>query len=985
MSWEKLVNIDKIKELILKTKVPFTDGSFYPRLFNLIVKEKRVSKNALQSICEEEYGDISRRADLSNVQESVSIRNVLRTRKLASYLVNDKGEISLEDIDAAIQYLKNSLYSLGPDRQNDACREELVLNVLMKLKEDRDLFNLLKNVSKPHQSRDIEEIIRCTLDLPQNMNITDVHAKRAVFSSLICYLRQSVGSCFGTAPAIIIHDEQPKQFLRDINELFGTGQLKRTFGGVEYSVPISSSWGIGNLKKQLVFGEAIPDEISFCPGLINALEAASLFSENFKLKDKIAEARKGIGTAYQKLKGPNQYVVTNMEELLRTILLNHFNLKEEDLANYLRREKLTHGASLFVQMPSSVPATSQNVEKFIKQFESAKTAFKALEANALLKSWEFTLASFSENKAGFTTWNLYSSLGFKQNEKGGLGETLYQILKDKLDESNRKVHDFQDEYDQAYSHVKYLETRMRTASTEKDIEWMKIEYQSKVNEFHFLEEMRNKLHNKAKRLANLFDLLIDIFMYFFPQYFQEVYDASMHDITPNQYDDSPAGFRLLYKYGRGNTAQWKQIYTADEFTEALISFFTSTESEIKNSADMEGLEEEFSEIVTAIVLKIRSPEFLETAFARMAAAHHTAIISNPLANLDKIEKKPWAYVSGGSMVTLVSTYYRREGKPNEVSRWVESPTELLNFLLDMLKQLPKDIKEEYSKNSNKSMLMHSPTHAFLLKPGFPLFKNAWQSDLFTYTYIRDKIILPRERFIRQMILDEEMMDFFIEELIAAYPDNYRETFRSSLKPIYKTLSPPEFREHLLDQLRRDRKLSYHGRPLFSKETIDSQLYSMLPLFPISELKKFVEAVFNELPKDPDFAKEKFDEVFESIYYSGKNVRIISSTKLQEVCKLMICLLKSSTSFPINYHSLIAKACQNLGLSMPEPLLIADTNWVKDYFGFTVNPGTCDFEFWRFDPTATIGSPMAGWESWLNGTRRDLTWGVLNRPHEYHLT
>lgn len=982
------MDIKKINEIISKVKVPFTDASFYPRLYNLILKETKLkSDDEFRALCEEEYGDISRRADLTKIQESSSLRNVLRSRAFANFLINDKGEIYTDLLSSQIETFKKTLYSLGPNRQYDSVRQELILKVLQSLVDDREIQTLLKTVSKPYLNKDAEEIIRNTLNLSQNQTITESHTKKAVLSAYICYLRQSVGSCFGTAPAIVIHNEQPKTFLRDIVELLGTSRLKRTYGGVEYSVPLSSNWGIGDLKKQFIFSDDLNVEknnIWYSPGLINALDAVSIFPENFKLKDKVEKAKELCLAAFSQLKDKSNYLVINMEELLRAILLNQYQLKEEDIIAYQAKERLLSKGSLLISTPQNTVTTniSSHVPKFLNQLELAKTAFKILVDNALLKSWEFTISSFSENKAGFTNWNLYASLGFKANESHGIGETIYEMLKEKLDESNRKVHDFQNEYEQAFSHVKYLETRMRTTSTENELKYLKIEYQSRVHDFHFLEEMRDKLHAKAKRLASLFDLLVDIFMYLFPQYFQEVYDAGMQDIAASQYDDSPAGFRLLFKHGRGNTAQWTRIYTADEFIDSLVAFFTSTESEIRNSADMEGLEDEFSQIITAVVLKIRTGEFLESAFSRMAAAHHTVMVKDPLNNLDKIDKKPWAYVSGGSMSTLVTTYYKREQKPNEVARWVENPVELLVFLVDSMKQLPQKLKDEYANDQNKSMLIHSPTHAFTLKPGFNEFKMAWQSEVFTYTYIRDQLLAPRERFIRQIILDEEMMEFCINELLESLPINFENYIKSSLKSIYKTLSPIEFRNHLVDQLKRDKSLTYTGRSLFTKDDIDSKLYSLLPLFPAYQLKELVTNVLKELPNGNVLNPKLLNEILDSIYDTVKDVKILSANRLQDICKSVIILMNLNTTFPIDYHLEIAKVCQDLGYALQAPIIVADSNWVKDYFGFVVNPGTGDFEFWRVDATGTLCAPMSNWDQWLNGSRRDLTWGIFNRPYEY---
>ncbi|HRD55704.1 MAG TPA: hypothetical protein PLC42_04830 [Parachlamydiaceae bacterium] len=973
--------MEKIKELISRIKVPVTDDAFYPRLFSLIIKERQKPKNAFTSICEEEYGDLSRRADISHLQEGVAIRNVLRTRALANFLISETGDFLIDA--EKIEQFKQSLYSIGPQREDDASRQELILKVLLEVMEDKELLSLLKSVAKPYQNPGAEELVRETLALDKNTIVTDVHAKRAVFSSLLCYLRQSVGSCFGTAPAIMIHEEQPRQFVKDIIELLNTGRLKRTFGGFEYSVPLSYNWGVGDLKKRLLFSDQIEIEktaIWFSPGLINALEQTSLFTKEMKLKEKIEKTKELVLDAVKAIKDTKSHAWINAEDILHTILLKEYELTKEDVKNYELSQK-SLGASPFY-VSSSQPNSKKNSENFLIHYEAAKTAFKILADNALLKSWEFTLASFAENKSGFTTWNLYSSLGFRSDEKGGIGEALFLALQQKLDEANRKVHDFQEEYDAAYAHVKYLETRIRTASdTEKT--WLKAEYQAKVHEFRFLEEMRDTLHTKAKRLANLFNLLTDLYLQFFPQYFQEVYDAGMQDITASRYDDSPAGFRLLFKHGRRNSAQWTRIETAEEFIEALAGFFTMTEPEIRNSYEMEGLEQEFSEIVTAIVMKIRTEEFLESSFHRMAIAHKTAPIKNPLQNLDKIEAKPWAYVSGGTMSTLTATYYKREQKPAEVSRWVESPVELLTFLVDSIKALPQKLKEEYIKNPNKSMLMTSPTHAFLLKPGFKEFRQAWQSDSFTYTYIRDTFVAPRERLIQQIVLDEEMMTLFIEELVEKIPVTYKSYLRNSLKPMYQTLSPLLFRDYLVSQVSLENSSGQTGRGFLTEEEIDSKLYEELPYFSKHQLKDLVRAIFEKLPKSKKFDRLKFEEIltlFEEASFS--QTKIFSSKRLQDICKAILCLMEEQTCFSINYPFLILKACQELGFSLKSPLIFADSNWVKDYFAFVVNPGTSRLELWRVGIDSMRGTPMRSWDQWVDGSRKDLMWGVYHRPYEY---
>src|SRR5262249_53030936 len=155
--------------------------------------------------------------------------------------------------------------------------------------------------------------------------------------------------------------------------------------------------------------------------------------------------------------------------------------------------------------------------------------------------------SYAETKAGFTRWNLYSSLGFRPEDQGGIGPVIYEILTNKIEQSKIKIQELQNEYEMMYSQMKFLEARMQPAATEKEVDSLRIEYKTKSYEFYTLEELRDQEHQKAQRIANMFDMLIDAYYELFPKYFQEVYDADMHEVTVGPYDDSPAGFRLLYK------------------------------------------------------------------------------------------------------------------------------------------------------------------------------------------------------------------------------------------------------------------------------------------------------------------------------------------------------------------------------------------------------------------------------------------------------
>lgn len=972
-------------------KYSLDDPKFYDRLFANLSKGSRFGKNQdkLKAICQDDYIDLSRRLEKAGIQESCSVRNILTTRRLAKIIINEKGDINQAIIPNLIKLIKDRLYSLAPNRQYDGKRQEQILKVLQMLQDNKEIVRLLKSISKPYSHKYAEQIIRDTLQVPLNQVVTDQHARQAALSALMCMLRQNVGSCFATAPAIIIHDEQPEMFLKDINDLLNTGRLKRTFGGVEYSFPLSQSWGVGDLRKQFFIDKELmqtPIEIWHSPSFMHALRTVNLLDISADYKGKVEYIKNLIKQVLSDQPAIASVVRTSVEEILQKILMLHNKITPQDLEDYQNRPRAMIQTSLMMHVPkasSGIGGKGEICAKYYRELNTAMNAFKSYADNALLKAWEFTIASFSESKATFSKWNLYSSLGLGPEEAGGIGQQLYDIIKRKLDIVNRKVQDHQSEYEQMYTQVKYLENRIRQASTEKEIQWLKVEYQMKTNEFYFLEEMRNKEHAKARVFADLFNMLIDIYMNKFPDYFQEVYDPDMHEVQIGPYDDSPAGFRLLYKHGRANTSQWTSINTPNEFVEALSAFFTATESEVVSDPRLDGFQTDISEIVTAIVNHVKTTEFLETAFYRMAVAHHTPIIKDPLNNLEKIEKKPWAYTSGGTMNNLVSCYYKREQNPTEVGRWVENEAELSVFLLETMKQIPFSITKEYQQNGNKSLLMHSPTHAFLFKPGLWPFSMGWETEKFTYTWLRDSFISPMKKFVENINLNDQMVRFLIDKLTALVPPNYQYHFKNVFQSMPGQISPKEFKHHLFQTIALDRGFRSPVGPILYEDSVDGFLFNQLPLFPGYQLKERAEQIFQKMEsRFPQEFKKRLMKMTEEVLENYSIPQMVSAHILRLFCQAIIAMCAFSTATNLDFQWEIAVAAQQLGYAMPTPLVFADTNWVKDMFAFLVNPGTEQFELWRVDYTAGVGMPMSDWKQWLDGSRKDRTWGIYSRPYEY---
>lgn len=828
----------------------------------------------------------------SEIQDGFRFRATSRALFLAQFLVDEKGQIKKEKITEIIHALEKEGEILYPGGYNDWEIEKHFLKILHLLLDEKFL-KLITRFGLPLCHTKAESIVRESLGLESTIILTDAHVRICVLSALLCPLRQNVGSCFVTAPAILIHEEQQERFLEDLYELLTTGKLTRTFGGVEFAVPMSPSSGNGDLKKN-IFSFSSQDRILFSPGLLFALTKVGLIKADLALEEKLEKLR-ALAAAH--LEGKRRL---SIEELLKEIISNETTWKK------------------------------------------ACSYFKGFAEQLLLKTWEFTLASFVDVKTEFSRWNLYLSLGLHPEEKGGIGEIIYQHLSNKLEEKNQKIQEFQTEYEIAYDQLRATERLLKNASSEAEGRRLTAEHYSRYYHMQVCLEMRDKNQADAEHYSQFFSFLIQKYREKFPDYFQEIYDAEMEGVIwDGFYDDSPAGFRLLYKHGRSDPTLWSFIHNEDEYIKSLVDFFIAAELQIKFEIEWEEGKQEIGALTTAIVQYLRSDNFLKTALMRLAKAY-------PGFSKDS---KPWAYISGGTMNTLLKTYFRREGNLSEESKWVESPMELLTFIIDVLKVAP------LSDDRERRILITSPTHAFSLLPGQDFLHRAIEERGFTYTWVRDHLLLPGQEFYDKIWLNSQEQTFLIGKFFEAIPLNFHKTI-----PIFqKKASVREFRDHLLGEL--------GGNSLYFATELDSTLYQMLPLTQGKDLQHHI----SQLLADPQMSDIK-DE---------NPVKIIGAIELRSRALAQLISFKGGVFEKEDAYLKIMRRAEAFGLAPPAPLIAADTNWSEreSYFAFLVNPGTSELELWRVDRTANLGKPMHIWNRWLNGLSK-APWTIYFRPQEY---
>ncbi|MCB1115606.1 MAG: hypothetical protein KDK71_03960 [Chlamydiia bacterium] len=493
---------------------------------------------------------------------------------------------------------------------------------------------LLSRFKFPVASGYVEMLIRRTLRLPDQEKLTDDHLKIAVVSSLIYPLRQVIGSCFATAPAIYIQNQLPERLLLDLYDLMMMGRIKRTFGGEEYVVPISPKWGG----------------------------------------------------------------------------------REND--------------------------------------------------HPLLRAWEYTIASYADYKVTFSRWNLYQSLGLDPKKGGGIGAFIYKKLQEKLEDTNKQVEKLHDEYVRAIDEARVSQALLRQADSPDRMRMRKAELEVRAHHADVCKDMRDKANEKAQSLSQFFPFLIGNYVEAFQDHFLEVFDAEAHYTDETLLEDSPAGFRLVYKHGRSDPTAWSFIQNEEDFFGALRHFFLAVEPQISAVCEWEEGKKEIELLTTEIVHLIDTDSFHAFALKK---------------------KKPWSYTSGGSFHTLLKGYFSIEGEIAEEKRPIESPLDLLTFLIDLLKALPYRVTKPFETDPHASLFMYSPTHAFLLRPGLSPFKEGWLDKGFTYTWIRDHLIDPAKSHYESIRLDASLQTLVAEKI-----------FSHGFHPSPGGLTLPEFRVYLIN-------------------------------------------------------------------------------------------------------------------------------------------------------------------------------------------
>ena len=560
--------------------------------------------------------------------------------------------------------LPEMLEAIRPKKYLCTLYHEHQMAILSLLMSQKQLYDKICNVHLPSNDSLAHLLIRYSLQSPDDTPITDRHAQEAVLSAALTPLRQNLGSCFATAPAIFVQRHHLDIFIDDLTTLIATGRMTRIVQGEEFAAPLSPRWGEGDLDQ---------------------------FLSSYSLEN----------------------------------------------------------PAICAALQGMTPVTSARIVRQLFDTAAAEGIFKSFFDHALLKAWEFTLASFCEYKVEFYHWNLIAGLGLNSRETGGLGQVIYQKVSEHLDRANHTVAEHQKDVEDAYGQLKVSESQLRSATSSSQVHQLKVAYNLHAHQLRSSEDLRDQAQSRAKQYAELLNFTVKQYRHHFQDFFQEVYDAGMRNIKLDLYDDSPAGFRLVYKYGRADPNLWSMIENQDEYREALMDFFRVCEARLIYASDIEDATLLIGDITTAIMQHVQTQEFIDSAQSRILALHKKARVGSQHCT-------PWSYVSGGSMEHLLRCYFCLEHLSTE--EYVPNqPSDLCVFFIETLKNAPANLTQV-----PQPFFAYSPSHAFALLPQLRQFKEAWLSNDFTYTWIRDRYILPAQDYYNRCLFDPKEQATFIQ-------------------------------------------------------------------------------------------------------------------------------------------------------------------------------------------------------------------------------
>jgi hypothetical protein len=215
--------------------------------------------------------------DHSFLQMSYSFR----ARQLANLLIDKQGELDRKTLKDTIDFLENKGFICYPNGYSDSVITEHQIAILKQFTSPK-IVKLLYRFSPPVCHKAAENLLFDSLGISAGkLHISDI--RRGVLCASLTPLRQNIGSCFATAPDILIQKEQLALFLVDFYQLLSTGQLKRIYNGNEYIAVMSTTY------TSIYCKQSLHERALLSPGILQALRVCGIVDQKLSLEKQMQQ------------------------------------------------------------------------------------------------------------------------------------------------------------------------------------------------------------------------------------------------------------------------------------------------------------------------------------------------------------------------------------------------------------------------------------------------------------------------------------------------------------------------------------------------------------------------------------------------------------------------------------------------------------------------------------------------------------------------
>lgn len=717
------------------------------------------------------------RQGASGLQDAGAARKTALSLNLAKLVTNPDGSLNAGRLDAAITQLGQP-----PTPQTEHTR--VAVKMLTRLRDDGDFAAQLQSIGAPRTADNpAHGILRATLGLKPDQTVTAAHARQAALSALVSDLRQSsVGSCFGTATAVMVHDSMPETFLAEIKSLIEDGHFDKTVDGHDEQVAISQRVSTKELQQTIMLnaqgllatagGKPVdpPTALHETPGMRAGLAALGV------APDAMASTVSGA------LKAMGKNAVLTPQAILQQIAMRQEGLSAEHLAGVERVRTLegqVRELSIAVQRGGPDAAEAQRqmagvqrdlqkalsgigfsfkteaMDRLAQAMGRATDAFQGQMDNRLLRAWEYTVSSVLEKGEGdrvkadalkglngrigssgadtaemgmdtFARHTLFSSntVTIERGKRGHLDKTgeVFTVRPDlgmpAIDRS------LVTEDDRAKFNPNPA-TRAPSEDNPTPKNW------PPSDEVVFLHKFQTQMQSRFEEVMT--------------ERLAVQYDAAAMGSGEIAADGSSdrGGFVLHDTAGQADPLTWRPIDTPQAYKALAASVMRDVGREVAASV-ARGQPAAVQQWLTQFSDKVGAHAETEAFTAVMV---DRARFNSPLPS--DSNPKPWEPASGGK--THVTGKYLGSGAPKEVSLYGSSGekgvtpvhaqgVDFVTKVLDTFKGM-KDALPLAEQGRDVGVPVRTTGHAFLARPGHPSLAGALASPD-TAAWVTDKLVTP---------------------------------------------------------------------------------------------------------------------------------------------------------------------------------------------------------------------------------------------------